>query len=138
LSGRRHAYPIGDHWRCDELAEQIINRLLARYGPAFVIVHGVARGVDNAFDKACRELGVEHEPHLANWKSLANLAGPERNREMVEAGADLCIALHRSIETSKGTKDCVCQALAAGTPVWLVEDERAMPRRIQAGDIRLV
>jgi hypothetical protein len=63
------------------------------------------------------------EPHLADWKGLGNIAGPERNREMVEAGADLCIALHRSIETSKGTKDCVRQALAAGIPVWLVEDE---------------
>ena len=44
---------------------------------------------------------------------------------MVEAGADLCIALHHSIETSKGTKDCVRQALAAGIglpvaagPLW--------------------
>jgi hypothetical protein len=46
------------------------------------------------------------EPHLADWKVLANLAGPTRNREMVQAGADLCIALHRSIETSRGTRDC--------------------------------
>jgi hypothetical protein len=64
--------------------------------------------------------------------------GPERNREMVEADADLCIALHRSIETSKGTKDCVRQALAAGISVWLVEDERAIPRRTRAYDVRLV
>jgi hypothetical protein len=56
---------------------------------------------------------------------------------MVEAGADLCIALHRSIEVSKGTKDCVRQALAAGIPVWLVEDESVTPKRIQAGDPRL-
>jgi hypothetical protein len=57
---------------------------------------------------------------------------------MVEAGADLCIAVHRAIETSKGTKDCVRQALAAGIPVWLVEDEQAIPKRVQAGDKRLV
>jgi hypothetical protein len=125
------------HWRCDELAEQIVNRLLARYGPGLMIVHGEAPGVDNAFATACRELGIVAEPHLADWKGLGNIAGPERNREMVEAGADLCIALHRSIETSKGTKDCVRQALAAGISVWLVEDERAIPRRIQAGDHRL-
>ncbi len=53
-----------------------------------------------------------------------------RNRQMVEAGADLCIALHRSIETSKGTKDCVRQALVAGIPVYLIEDERANPKGI--------
>jgi hypothetical protein len=56
---------------------------------------------------------------------------------MVEAGADLCIALHRSIETSKGTKDCVRQALAVGIPVWLIEDDSATPRRVHAGDARL-
>jgi hypothetical protein len=73
------------HWRCDDLAEQIINRLLARYGPELIIVHGGAPGVDNAFATACRELGIVAEPHLADWKGLGKLAGPARNREMVEA-----------------------------------------------------
>jgi hypothetical protein len=120
------------------LAEQIINRLLARYGPELIIVHGGAPGVDNAFATACRELGIVAEPHLADWKGLGNIAGPARNWEMVEAGADLCIALHRAIQDSKGTKDCIRQALAAGIPVWLVEDERAIPRRTRADDGRLV
>ena len=82
--------------------------------------------------------GLNVEPHLADWKGLGNVAGPARNREMVEAGADLCIALHRTIETSKGTKDCIRQAFAAGIPVYLIEDEQAIPRRIQAGGDRLV
>jgi hypothetical protein len=119
------------------LPSLFINRLLARYGPGLVIVHGGAPGVDNAFATACYELGIVAEPHLADWKGLGNIAGPERNREMVEAGADLCIDLHRSIETSKGTKDCVRQALAAGIPVWLVEDEQAVPKRVLTGDTRL-
>ena len=72
--------------------------------------------------------------HVADWKGLGNIAGPMRNREMVEAGADLCIALHRTIETSKGTKDCMRQALAAGISVYLVEDDRAIPRRVRADD----
>ena len=57
--------------------------------------------------------------------------------EMVQAGADLCIALHRSIETSKETKDCVRKAVAAEISVWLIEDERAVPKRVQAGNKRL-
>jgi hypothetical protein len=121
-------------WSCPE---QIVNRLLARYGPDLVFVHGGAPGVDNAFSVACRKLGVALEPHLADWKGLGNIAGPARNREMVESGADLCIALHRTLETSKGTKDCVRQALEAAIPVYLIEDERAIPRRVQAGDKRL-
>jgi YspA, cpYpsA-related SLOG family len=125
------------HWRCDDVAEQIINRLLARYGPDLVVVHGGAPGVDKAFSLAGRELVVAVEPHVADWKGLGNIAGPARNGEMVEAGADLCIALHRSIETSKGTKVCVRQALAAGIPVYLIEDDQAVPKRVRAGDKRL-
>ncbi len=121
-------------WGCPDLAEQVLNRLLARYGPDLVIIHGGANGVDQAFHVAARELGIDVEPHLADWKGLANIAGTARNREMVEAGADLCLALHRSLETSKGTKDCVRQALAAGIPVYLIEDERAVPRRVLAVD----
>jgi len=56
---------------------------------------------------------------------------------MIARGADLCIALHRSITTSKRTKDCIRQSLAAGIPTFLIEDERAIPRRIEAGDQRL-
>jgi YspA, cpYpsA-related SLOG family len=125
------------HWRCNELAEQILNRLLARYGPDLVVVHGGATGVDNAFAVACEELGITAEPHLADWKGLGNVAGPARSREMVQTGADLCLALHRTIQTSMGTKDCVRQALAAGIAVYLIEDDRAIPRRVQAGDARL-
>jgi hypothetical protein len=56
---------------------------------------------------------------------------------MVESRADICIALHRTLETSKGRKDCFCQALKAGIPVYLIEDDRAIPKRIEAGDERL-
>jgi hypothetical protein len=76
-------------------------------------------------------------PHMAGWRVLGKLAGPARNREMVESGADLCIALHRTLATSKGTKDCVRQALAAGIPVYLIEDDSVTPRRVQADDPRL-
>ena len=68
---------------------------------------------------------------------LGNLALPVRNKEMVDAGADLCIALHRTLATSKGTKNCVRQALAAGIPVYLIEDEQARPKRITLRDWRL-
>ena len=97
------------HCRCDDLGEQVLNRLLGRNDPALAIVRGVAPGVDQSFAVACRELGIAAEAHVADWKGLGNIAGPARNREMVEAGADLCIAPYRSIETSKGTKDCIRQ-----------------------------
>ena len=94
----------------------IVKRLVARYGTDPVVVHGGAAGADTAFHLACQKLNVTLEPYRANWKGLGKLAGPERNREMVASGPDLCIALHQRIEASKGTKDCVPQALAAGIP----------------------
>jgi hypothetical protein len=102
-----------------------------------VIINGVAPGVDWAFSKACRELGVEAEVHTADWRTLGNIAGPARNREMVQAGADLCIAFHRTLETSKGTKDCVRQALGAGIKVYLIADDGGRPKRVLADDARI-
>ena len=114
-------------WGCPDLAEQVLNRLLARYGPDLVIIHGGANGVDQAFHVAA---GSSVSMSNRTWqigRAWPTSRGPARNREMVEAGADLCLALHRSLETSMGTKDCVRQALAAGIPVYLIEDERAVP-----------
>jgi hypothetical protein len=105
------------HSACNALAERIVERLIERYGRDIVIVNCGAPGVDWAFSKACREMGVRSEVHTAAWRTLGNVAGPARNREMVQAGADLCVAFHRTIETSKGTKDCIRQALAAGIEV---------------------
>src|SRR6516164_9440455 len=94
-------------WTCPKLARSIVYRLVARYGPGITIIHGGGAGIDSSFASACREMGISTEPHLADWKGLGNIAGPVRKKEMVDSGADMRIALHRSIATSKGTKNCV-------------------------------
>jgi ABC-type sugar transport system substrate-binding protein len=119
-------------WWCHDLAEAVMARLLARYGPHLVIVHGAASGVDAAFDDAAFDAGVDREPHPAEWGKHGRAAGPIRNGEMVIAGAALCLAVHRKLATSKGTKDCVKQALAAGIPVWLIDDESGTPKRLES------
>ena len=68
---------------------------------------------------------------------LGNNAGPVRNKRMVDSGADLCIALHRSIVRSKWTKNCILHALNAGIATYLIEDELAIPKRLAADDPRL-
>jgi hypothetical protein len=102
-----------------------------------VIINGGAPGVDWAFSKARRALGFEIEVHTADWRTLGNIAGPARNRENVQWGADLCIAFHRTLETSEGTKDCVRQALAAGITIYLIADQGGRPMRLLADDARL-
>jgi hypothetical protein len=72
--------------------------------------------------RACAKLGVEQEAHPTRWDDLdavgpiirqneygvsynAN-AGPARNAAMVAAGAGMCVAFHRFLARSPGTKDC--------------------------------
>jgi hypothetical protein len=121
-------------WTCPKLASSIVRRLVARYGPGVTIVHGGSPGVDDSFASACWDLDINTEPHLADWKGLGSIAGPLRNKGMVDSGADLCIALHRTIAKSKGTKNCILHALNAGIPTYLIEDERGIPKRLQASD----
>jgi hypothetical protein len=141
------------NWYAPDLAEGILNRLILRLWPGFVIVHGGATGIDRSFAEACGELGVEQEAHPARWDELdhpeavlrydtrnrpynAN-AGPIRNQAMVDAGAAMSLAFHRAISASKGTRDCVRRAIAAGIPTYLIDTERAEPKRLRGGDARL-
>jgi hypothetical protein len=141
------------HWYAPDLAVQVVNRLLARYGRDLVIVHGAAPGIDWSFTQACADLGVKVEVHPARWDHLdapgaivrvnkdglrynAN-AGPIRNAEMVAAGAEMCIAFHRFLAGSSGTKDCLRRALAAGIPTYLIDSKKAEPTRLRADDGRL-
>lgn len=118
------------HWNCLRLAERIVERLLVRYED-LVIVHGAAKGVDEVFALACDALDVDHEPYPADWTKHGKAAGPIRNREMVASGITFVVAVHRRLVGSRGTRDCVRQALAAGIPVYLLDSEDAEPRRIR-------
>lgn len=124
-------------WACHHLAAGIIRRLEARYGPDIVIVHGAATGVDESFDTAAMGLGIATEPHPADWERLGKRAGPIRNQAMVDAGASMCIAVHRYLMNSKGTKDCCRQAIEAGIPTYLIDSDAAKPKRLRADDPRL-
>lgn len=115
-------------WACPGIAEEVVTRLVARYGLGVVIVHGGAKGVDLSFELAAREQGLATEVHEADWKKHGRKAGPIRNQEMVELGAELAIAVHRNLSNSKGTRDCVRRCLEAGIPVWLIDSEEVKPR----------
>jgi hypothetical protein len=124
------------HWNCPDLAEEIVNRLFARYGPAIVIIHGDEPGIAESFAEAARGLCIatEERGRVQNQTGKPTVAA--KNRELLQAGADLCIVLHRSIAASKRTRDCAQQAVQAGIPVYVIEDERAIPRRLRRGGVR--
>jgi len=136
-------------WYAPDLARQVVNRLLRRHGPQLVIVHGGGDGIDRAFAEACFDLRVEQKVHFAQWDDLGapgaviayyrdgrpynSNAEPPRNAEMVAAGAEMCIAFHRFLASSKGTKDCVRRAIEAGIPTFLIDSDKAQPRRVRKG-----
>jgi hypothetical protein len=124
-------------WACDDLAMVIVQRPIARYGRDIVVVHAGSVGVDESFNIACKNLGIAVEVRMANSGQTGTPTLGTRNRELIKPGADLCIALHRSLGASQRTKDCVHQAIQADIPTFLVEDERAMPIRLRRADPRL-
>lgn len=58
-----------------------------------IIVHGGATGADTeAALHGQRLFNLHAEIHRADWKKYGRAAGPIRNKQMVELGADLCLA----------------------------------------------
>lgn len=97
------------------------------------IVHGGARGADTLAGQIARDLGMIEELHEANWDSCGPdcnrshkrqrqngewycpRSGFVRNAEMVNLGADVCLAFYKG--ASKGTDMCAKLADKAGIPV---------------------
>lgn len=82
-----------------------------------IVVHGAARGADSIAGEVATELGCKVEVFPADWKKYGRAAGPIRNTEMLDSGPDVVLAFHDDLKSSKGTKNCVEQALKRNIPV---------------------
>ena len=103
---------IGDVQKLvDEILDEYIGSASEGVWP--VLVHGGAPGADQLADEWSSGSDVLVEVHKADWDRHGRAAGPIRNQEMADAGADLCIAF----PGGKGTADMVKRAKAAGIPV---------------------
>lgn len=80
-----------------------------------VVVHGGARGADALAASWAASRGIAVEEVKADWKRHGRGAGPKRNQQMAEAGADLCVAF----PGGSGTADMVRRAEIADIPVTL-------------------
>jgi hypothetical protein len=124
-------------WDCDALAQAILAGLKAVRKDPIIVVDGACHvgngGVDGAFHRAARNLGLETERWAAETFGPWPACGPIRNSFMVERGADLGIACHPNLRESRGTLDCVRKMLAAGIPVILHESEYDMGGMIWEG-----
>lgn len=86
-----------------------------------VIVHGdCPTGVDNwvsGFEDDRTNVTIERHP--ADWVAHGRYAGPIRNQEMVDLGADICLAFPKG--ESRGTRGCAKLAQEAGIPTIITE-----------------
>lgn len=64
----------------------------------------------------------------ADWGKYPRAAGPIRNKEMVDAGADVCLAFRLNV--SRGTSDCMFKACEANIPVKLFDLEIHEPNTL--------
>lgn len=111
ITGSRHG------WDADDLGHAL-ERLRAEY-PGATLVHGAARGVDIQAATVWRSWGLPTEAHPALWAAHGKGAGPIRNQEMVDAGAEICVAF--LVPGSRGTADCLTRARTAGIPTRIYE-----------------
>jgi hypothetical protein len=107
--------------REDPFAEQLLNidRRLALLPEGSLIRVGDSSGIDAYVKKAIDETftHLRYSEYKANWEKFGNKAGPIRNQEMVDCGADECWAYPNLNGISKGTWNCIHKAKAAGIPV---------------------
>lgn len=85
-----------------------------------VIVHGACpTGADEHANEWAYHYGVTVERWAADWEKHGHKAGPIRNREMVAAGADICLAFQ--VNGSKGTQNTIDLCKQAGIPVHRIQ-----------------
>ena len=82
------------------------------------VVHGGARGADYIAGVFAKRMNFDVEVYPIDdetWAKFGATAGYLRNRDMVELGADVCLAFIRN--ESKGATMCAKLAENAGIPV---------------------
>lgn len=94
-----------------------------------VLIHGDCRGLDRQAGDVAHELCMRVTSVPADWGRHKRGAGPIRNRKMLDMDPDIVLAFHDNLAESRGTKDCVNEAVRRGIPVvWY--DHTGFPRKV--------
>jgi hypothetical protein len=88
-----------------------------------VIIEGAAAGADRLAGQSAKgnpDVCVLEE-YPALWELHGKAAGPIRNQQMLDTGADLVLAFYKKGAGNVGTQNMVDKALKAGVQVWKYE-----------------
>lgn len=105
----------------------VLDEILERAPYSLTVIHGACpAGADRWATEWCerkRQEGapgeIVHEVRVhADWRNRGKAAGPIRNQEMADAGADLCLAFWNG--ESRGTLDMITRATKTGIPTRIV------------------
>jgi len=108
-------------WRNNTTIYDALDLILLIPGHPPTLVHGDANGVDIVAASYWASFGFPVEPHPADWKRFGRKrAGVIRNAQMVQAGADRCLAFIRNY--SHGATHCSQLALKAHIPTTIYRE----------------
>lgn len=103
--------------------------VLSQFPAGTIIIHGACRGADNMAHAIGEELGFVIRNYPASWHEFGKRAGVLRNQAMLDLEHlehepfDLCLAFHNNIRSSKGTRDMMSRANAAGIETRLIQSD---------------
>ena len=111
------------YWNTNEDWWKINNVLHDATVATDILIAGGAPGVDTLAAQWARTALPNRRCLIlrAQWDIHGKAAGPIRNREMLDLQPDIVIAFHDNLAQSKGTKDCVEEAVRRGIPVAVYE-----------------
>ena len=117
MTGKRILVTGSRNW----VDEKKVYAALREELPVSLLIEGEAKGADTIAKQAAQRLGIKVLPFRADWRRYGRSAGPIRNQRMLDEGKpDLVLAFHENLEHSKGTKDMINRAKAAGVEVKLI------------------
>jgi len=122
MAGERVLICGDRNWRNYQLIIDTLSQVQQEKGVE-VVIEGEAQGADVMGRSAAERLGIPVQPYIADWRKYGLRAGPVRNLNMLHEGKPtLILAFHNFLEGSKGTKNMVKIAMAAGVPVKVITE----------------
>ena len=108
-------------WSDMESISRVINILKTAFHPDLHIITGGAVGADSIAHEYAKSVGIRATSVSADWKRYKKATGPIRSRVVLDMNPDMVIAFHQFIRNSKGTLDCVNEAVRRGIPAFVIK-----------------